>query len=190
MNPGGQSKPAREENEPGTSQHLIIFKGAGWRKVVDGEPAQVRVALLKDIALQLMRQYTFNTTIVIDSLNVSDNMEVIVTVTQAVLPAVHDKESLHLWPPDEVNSLITQSHFDNTLQLYKDSDKARLVSAQMVGAADKFSNLGSAHNFLIVLAIVAVAAMFVGIIIALFWLCCCDSKKGDGEYHVNQEPFK
>ncbi|RNF18499.1 hypothetical protein TcG_05001, partial [Trypanosoma cruzi] len=122
---------ASAQSSPSTSEHIIVFGGPNWEFVVQNKLTELKAALIKDIGPQLLRKYAFLTIINVSSVEFNKNLRVHVTVLQALLSKGPSSRLLHLWPPDEANSMITQGEFSNTLALHPGPERATVISVQL-----------------------------------------------------------
>ncbi|EAN96199.1 hypothetical protein C3747_35g85 [Trypanosoma cruzi] len=181
---------ASAQSSPSTSEHIIVFGGPNWEFVVQNKLTELKAALIKDIGPQLLRKYAFLTIINVSSVEFNKNLRVHVTVLQALLSKGPSSRLLHLWPPDEANSMITQGAFSNTLALYPGPERATVISVQL---AEKETGSIISDEFLLSLfklGYAILSLMAVLLFIVLVWMCCqgCGSKpveEGAEPYPVN-----
>ncbi|EKF28131.1 hypothetical protein MOQ_008127 [Trypanosoma cruzi marinkellei] len=181
---------ASAQSSPAVSEHIIVIGGPNWESVVQNNVTGLKAALIKDIGPQLLRKYAFLTIINVSSVEFSKNLRVHVTVLQALLSNGPSSRLLHLWPPDEANSMITQGAFSNTLALHPGPEKATVISVQL---AEKENGSIINDEFLLrlfKLGYAIICLMAVLLFIVLVWMCCqgCGSKpvEEDNEpYPVN-----
>ncbi|PWU83980.1 hypothetical protein C4B63_52g78 [Trypanosoma cruzi] len=181
---------ASAQSSPSTSEHIIVFGGPNWEFVVQNKLTELKAALIKDIGPQLLRKYAFLTIINVSSVEFNKNLRVHVTVLQALLSKGPSSRLLHLWPPDEANSMITQGEFSNTLALHPGPERATVISVQL---AEKETGSIISDEFLLrlfKLGYTILALMAVLLFIVLVWMCCqgCGSKpveEGAEPYPVN-----
>ncbi|EAN92134.1 hypothetical protein C3747_101g49 [Trypanosoma cruzi] len=181
---------ASAQTSPSTSEHIIVFGGPNWEFVVQNKLTELKAALIKDIGPQLLRKYAFLTIINVSSVEFNKNLRVHITVLQALLSKGPSSRLLHLWPPDEANSMITQGAFSNTLALYPGPERATVISVQL---AEKETGSIISDEFLLrlfKLGYAILSLMAVLLFIVLVWMCCqgCGSKpveEGAEPYPVN-----
>ncbi|ESS66031.1 hypothetical protein TCDM_05374 [Trypanosoma cruzi Dm28c] len=190
---------ASAQSSPSTSEHIIVFGGPNWEFVVQNKLTELKAALIKDIGPQLLRKYAFLTIINVSSVEFNKNLRVHVTVLQALLSKGPSSHLLHLWPPDEANSMITQGEFSNTLALHPGPERATVISVQIPTFGTKMKAYEDVLRSLYFLGGCTFFAMAFGLFVLFVWMCChCCRRSDEGEddededelYHFDQNKSK
>ncbi|RNF25841.1 uncharacterized protein Tco025E_01941 [Trypanosoma conorhini] len=163
------------------SQHILVFGGSAWGSVLEEKGAEVQRAIVEDVGPQLLRKYAFVTIINVSSLQADKRLEARLTVLQAARGNSSGSRLLHIWPPDEVNSMINQCAFKKTLAIHTPSGEANLISVQLEEKLVKSMAEEAFRRELTLLGCVAVAAMGLVLFVVLCWMCflCCCSKSAE-----------
>ncbi|RNF25842.1 uncharacterized protein Tco025E_01942 [Trypanosoma conorhini] len=176
------------------SQHILVFGGSAWGSVLEKKGAEVQRAIVEDVGPQLLRKYAFVTIINVSSLQADKHLEARLTVLQAPRSNSSGSHLLHIWPPDEVNSMINQCAFKKTLAIHTPSEEAHLISVRTPELGERVSAYDVLCTRLIVLGTCTIAAMTFCLLILLFWMCChccCGGSEHEYElYHMNQNRSK
>ncbi|ORC86322.1 uncharacterized protein TM35_000292040 [Trypanosoma theileri] len=166
-----------------TSKHIITFNGTAWDSVVQGNSSGLGAALITDMGVQLNRSYAFNTTITVDSLSTSGNLQVGVTVQQTLLPTVAEPWLEHTWIPREVNSLLEQDNFSTTLAMCPGPDASSLVSVRIPEAEKELTECTGVCKGMIAMGGIIVGLMIILFIVALLYVCCgCGANRASKEF--------
>ncbi|RNF07078.1 hypothetical protein TraAM80_03565 [Trypanosoma rangeli] len=169
------------------SHHIVTFGGAAWGPVVSEKEVELKRAIVADVGTQLLRKYAFLTIINVSSLSVGGHFEARLTVMQALRSNSSSSRLLHIWPPDEVNSMIAQGVFNKTLALHTPSEAANLISVQLNEKGVMKNGEQVFHREMTLIALVTGSCMLLVLIPVLVWMCCqCCSGKHAGRSH---QPF-
>ncbi|RNF07077.1 hypothetical protein TraAM80_03564 [Trypanosoma rangeli] len=154
------------------SHHIVTFGGAAWGPVVSEKEVELKRAIVADVGTQLLRKYAFLTIINVSSLSVGGHFEARLTVAQAPRSNSSSSRLLHIWPPDEVNSMIAQCTFSKTLALHTPSEAANLISVRIPSLGKNVSEYSILSARVIVVGILSIIAMVVLLLVVLVWMCC------------------
>ncbi|AAZ12490.1 hypothetical protein, conserved [Trypanosoma brucei brucei TREU927] len=110
-----------DEEQLGTSKHVITFSGDKWGGVYTGGERKLKTALLLDIYAQILRRHAFDTTADINDVNTrGKHMSVTVTITQVLINGTPSEKMQHTWNPSEISSLLMQGTYKHTNNLYNE----------------------------------------------------------------------
>ncbi|CCD17965.1 hypothetical protein ERJ75_001007800 [Trypanosoma vivax] len=155
------------------SQHSLTFSGSGWKDVYDNNESGLKSSIEADISKHVQRFGTFNTTVEVVWLGVTDVLEAHVEVLQVLKIDYEYAKLQHIWDENEVNSLISQAMYENTLSLHNKSD-AKFLGSRRRSKDVKFGECTRTCQVLILMTSVLVTVMIVSLCIVLVY-CCCPS---------------
>ncbi|AAZ12491.1 hypothetical protein, conserved [Trypanosoma brucei brucei TREU927] len=180
---------ADDIQQSSTSKHTVKFDGDNWAATVQQKEEQLREILVSDIDRYVQRNGSFLTEVLITSFDPTHNfIEILIVVVQTVRAQVSNPERQHIWPPAEVNSLITQTDYSKTLSLYEGVKRPELISVKVHDGKLHFGECDDTCRRLLKLAMVVIILMGVSLLILIIYLivnCCRGEPKEKDESNAN-----
>nr|CCC91533.1 conserved hypothetical protein [Trypanosoma congolense IL3000] len=170
------------------SYHSINFVGDKWDFVVQNKPNELSQALRSDIDHYVQRPGSFLTDVTVHSLNHTESsLSISVSVEQVVRTELPDAERQHVWPADEVNSLLMQTNYSATFDLYDGPEKPELTTVRVVDGKLKYGKCTTSCKRLTHLTTVLVVLMGVSLFIVLIYMIvnCCRTDPSEKK-HINE----